>query len=426
MDESDSRPGLPPEVSRQTRSLLTRLLLPGALTTLATVAVVLVAHHQHRTVYGGRPGDTPPGVEYSHPAELSLQDLPKPILSFAVLGDWGKPSLALERTTSGLHVIQRKLAAREASLDAVLLTGDNFYPAGVEGLTDPAWEELWGAHLRDLSVPCYAVLGNHDYRDHRGADENLNLATAKNEVRQYGEPGFENWRIFDDNGPLTPGAWYSRWISKEGIAVQLVALDTNAFVGKTKPLLAQGEAELDWLADRLHDVPPQDIPAPSAVVRIVMGHHPVTPFGDKPRDVSRINAADSPHDPRGRTLAQILAEEADLYLCGHAHTVSFSNLDGTPAKPASGPVHGVVKALPKPTPLQLVSGTASEVHATSRWDDSSHYSARIAGFTLVGIGPIHDERLGLQVQFIDCREAHPHIIYALEVPLAVHPVDRAT
>jgi tartrate-resistant acid phosphatase type 5 len=62
--------------------------------------------------------------------------------------------------------------AREHPIDFVVLTGDNFYPTGVESVMDPQWqakfEHLYSA--RSLSAtPFFAVLGNHDHAGNAAA-----------------------------------------------------------------------------------------------------------------------------------------------------------------------------------------------------------------------------------------------------------------
>ncbi len=46
--------------------------------------------------------------------------------------------------------------------DFALETGDNFYEIGVSSITDPQWQSAFELPYKDLNIPIYAALGNHD------------------------------------------------------------------------------------------------------------------------------------------------------------------------------------------------------------------------------------------------------------------------
>jgi hypothetical protein len=46
--------------------------------------------------------------------------------------------------------------------DFALETGDNFYNVGVDSTTDPQWQTAFEVPYKDLNIPIYATLGNHD------------------------------------------------------------------------------------------------------------------------------------------------------------------------------------------------------------------------------------------------------------------------
>jgi len=54
------------------------------------------------------------------------------VLRIAVAGDTGKGADAVAEGMAALHA--------KNPLDAIVLTGDNFYPCGVESETDPRWK----------------------------------------------------------------------------------------------------------------------------------------------------------------------------------------------------------------------------------------------------------------------------------------------
>lgn len=74
------------------------------------------------------------------------------VLRIAVAGDTGKGADGVAQGISALHA--------RIPLDAIVLTGDNFYPCGVASETDPRWELVTA--LTRVGPPVLPVLGNHD------------------------------------------------------------------------------------------------------------------------------------------------------------------------------------------------------------------------------------------------------------------------
>ena len=74
-------------------------------------------------------------------------------LRIAVVGDTGEGS---DRVANGIA----KLHAR-TPLDAVVITGDAFYPCGPSSASDPQWNRVRA--LSRIGVPLFPVLGNHDF-----------------------------------------------------------------------------------------------------------------------------------------------------------------------------------------------------------------------------------------------------------------------
>ena len=74
-------------------------------------------------------------------------------LRVAVVGDVGDGSAAAAREIARVHA--------ETPLDAILLTGDNFYPCSVRSVDDPRWSIV--RPLTEIGPPVFPVLGNHDY-----------------------------------------------------------------------------------------------------------------------------------------------------------------------------------------------------------------------------------------------------------------------
>lgn len=167
----------------------------------------------------------------------------------AVVGDVGK----------GTEAVARGIAAA-GPLDAIILTGDNVYPCGVESANDPHWSLL--RPLTSLGVPIYPVLGNHDH---------------------CGNP----------DAQLTgPANWHfpAREYSVDTPFARFHFVDTTPYVrGAPAPKFSFDDA--GW--------------------HIVAGHHPL------------LSSGYHGYFPRAehRRMLQLLPamHDVDLYICGHDH-----------------------------------------------------------------------------------------------------------
>src|SRR5712691_4281289 len=74
-------------------------------------------------------------------------------LRIAVVGDTGEGSDRVAHGIARLHAGTR--------LDAIVITGDAFYPCGPKSATDPQWNRVRA--LSHVGVPLFPVLGNHDF-----------------------------------------------------------------------------------------------------------------------------------------------------------------------------------------------------------------------------------------------------------------------
>jgi tartrate-resistant acid phosphatase type 5 len=188
------------------------------------------------------------------------------VLRIGVTGDTGSGADAV---AAGLRAVHAK-----APLDAIILTGDTFYPCGVTSEHDPRWSLV--TPITSIGVPVFPVLGNHDYCGGSDVEAQIGAPIWTFPARQYAV-----------RSPLADFAF----------------LDTTPFV--------RG------------DGPPPDAVLRSAFRtsstpwRIVVGHHPVISSGWHgyfPRDEVK----------RMRELIPALREtKADLYICGHDHQVEL-------------------------------------------------------------------------------------------------------
>lgn len=188
------------------------------------------------------------------------------VLRLAVAGDTGEGAGALARGVARVHAA--------TPLDAVVLTGDTFYPCGVTSENDPRWSLV--RPLTRLGIPLLPVLGNHDFCGKSDPDA---------QVRATGV--VPNWRF--------PGRQY---LVRTKVA-DLLFVDTTSYAkGKSRAL----EATLgDALAEG------------QAPWQVVVGHHPVISSGYHgyfPRDEVR----------RMRGLMAFLTRAGvDVFMSGHDH-----------------------------------------------------------------------------------------------------------
>jgi tartrate-resistant acid phosphatase type 5 len=206
------------------------------------------------------------------PPEITLKPRTA-TLRLAVTGDTGNGTTTLAAAIARVH--------REAPLDGILLTGDNFYPCGVTSVKDPRWD--LARPLTKIGVPIFPVLGNHDY-----------CGKAVPEAQTQATGAIPNWRF--------PAMQY---------AIRTPMADF-AFLNTT-PFVRSRQAENSSLQSMIR----QTFASSKTPWRVIVGHHPVISSGYHgyfPRDeVARM-----------RELIPLLREtRADLYICGHDHHVEL-------------------------------------------------------------------------------------------------------
>jgi hypothetical protein len=193
-----------------------------------------------------------------------------PALRFAVTGDTGEGSEAVAKGIARVHAT--------SPLDAILLTGDNFYPCGVTSVRDPRWSI--NRPLTRIGVPLFPVLGNHDF---------CGKADPGAQIRATGT--IPNWqfpaRQYTVRSPFADFTFVDTDPFVKGGPNRITPAFREAFAGSKKP----------W--------------------RIVVGHHPVISSGYHgyfPRnEVARM-----------RTLVPALRESrVDLFIAGHDHHVEL-------------------------------------------------------------------------------------------------------
>jgi hypothetical protein len=187
--------------------------------------------------------------DVTHDAGPEAPDARRPdLVKFVVMGDTGEGNT--DQRAVGERI--RDVCAADGC-DFVLLLGDNIYDDGVASVDDPQWQTKFEEPYRDIDLPFWAVLGNHDY----GGDViGINAPGIGNEWDkgpievQYTERSAK-WRMPDTHYTLTVGH------------VGFIMLDTNSLMwGDT----THGDQAM-WLPTALEEVA-------GARWVFVAGHHP--------------------------------------------------------------------------------------------------------------------------------------------------------
>lgn len=211
--------------------------------------------------------------------------LSSPTLAFFVLGDWGSGSKGQKQVARVMIDKYRKDGA-----EAVLGTGDNFYPQGVESTIDPLWSTRFETVYPSdqLPIPFWATLGNHDYGKNPDAQVAYSgIALPNGETTRWTMPARYWTTVFSRSPSLT---------------VRVVGLDTQILIGADAEARARQLAWMDSVLD-----------ADQSTVVLVLGHHPMYSNGMHGNTVGLI-----------RHLKPLLEKHAvDAYLAGHDHDIQI-------------------------------------------------------------------------------------------------------
>ncbi|MDP3793224.1 MAG: metallophosphoesterase, partial [Candidatus Uhrbacteria bacterium] len=197
-------------------------------------------------------------------------------IAFITFGDWGAG-------TDGQRAVAKAAQqyCAQTPCEFVLTLGDNFYELGVRSTKDAKWRLFYRDIYKDLNLPFYAVLGNHD---------------------EYGNIQAQMDYAKIDNSWHMPGPYYSIPLP-EGSDRPVLEI----FVINNGDDLFQPD-EKAWLTAALAKS--------RARWKILAMHKPMISNAPRGDDTSHIN------DP----LTPVICGKVDLILSGHDHI--FSHLKG--------------------------------------------------------------------------------------------------
>lgn len=260
---------------------------------------------------------------YTHPPLYRIPNESNLVgrITFFAIGDQGGGSVPQWRVAEAME----KRAEQDKDLDFVILLGDNFYIKEPLTIDSPYWSSRFenvysGEYLN--TVPFYAVLGNHDYREEDAENENgmsrgksapspsMTKATNTEVQIEYSQKhlGSNRWRM--------PAHYYSKDFGAEAgrPILRIVFLDTNL-----------DKAGLSREAEFIKE---QFAASPIAPLwKIAVGHHPLNTYG-KHHGENAENAA--------ILLAAMREANVDIYISGHEHNEQVIVREGEPYQFISG------------------------------------------------------------------------------------------
>jgi tartrate-resistant acid phosphatase type 5 len=233
---------------------------------------------------------------------------------FVAFGDAGTGS---ERQIAVGDAMAEVCAAR--GCDFALELGDNFYVSGVSGVDDAQFQDKFETPYKNLKVPVYVTLGNHD--NSRGPGEGSDNAKGEHQVDYHYLAGrtSDKWRM--------PARYYSfTWPETGTPLVEFFSLDSNpltAIVPDLNPQwshLTYATEQTEWLSEGL-----QKSKAPW---KIAFAHHPYLSNGlhgnagnyDGVPEALPITSNGSPYKAM---LNSTLCQHADMMLAGHDHDLEW-------------------------------------------------------------------------------------------------------
>jgi tartrate-resistant acid phosphatase type 5 len=220
------------------------------------------------------------------PATQPSSPAVSPAIDLLAVGDWGADTP--DRQTTADAMAKYATANSSPGLSAILLLGDNYY-VKLKDINDPIWQTFFEKtyDAKRLDVPFYAVLGNHDYKEH---DDTIELA--------YSARGNTRFTM--------PARYYRLDLPKEHPVVTLLMLDSD----QTFVSADYWATETKWIDSELAK--------PHAQWVVCCGHHDMFGNGN--------------HADNGVLITSwgtlFKKYKVDFYLCGHEHTLQHLEVPG--------------------------------------------------------------------------------------------------
>jgi len=178
-----------------------------------------------------------------------------------------------------------RLIHKNPKISAIIAAGDNIYPHGCISVDDPEFTEKFKKPYKNIKLPFYLCLGNHDY--------GTNLMNTSQIQIDY---------TYSSNNTNRKWNLPKRWYSQEFSHCDFFFIDTNFY--------AMSQSEINQqLKDTI-----QSIHNSNKKWKILCGHHTW-------RSVGGHGNAEPDHET---FMDKLLSKtKIDLYVCGHDHCKSL-------------------------------------------------------------------------------------------------------
>lgn len=284
-------------------------------------------------------------------------------MAFLVLGDWGR------RGGYNQSRVADAMARRAAVVgpDFIVSTGDNFYESGLTSVDDEDFDASFREvyHHKELQVPWYAVLGNHDYGEVDEPDKGPSDCPKHTKKECFYSPLHQmDVRLKERD---------SRWHCSRSFALEDPSRFVDIFFIDTTPILTTKYNNASWATNR-GGVLDQDwqsqmeelegqLARSKARWKLLVGHHPIHSNHIQTRQFEEMVAAVEPLVDR---------YNVDAYFCGHDH-----NLQHIHQKNVG--YHQIISGAGS----QIGTGFFSQTNSPFQYDGNGFVSVEIRGNDMV-------------------------------------------
>ena len=181
-----------------------------------------------------------------------------------------------------------KLIKKNAKISSVIIVGDNIYPDGCKNVDDSQFEEKFREPYKNIDLPFYLCLGNHDY--HLNPQSQIDYTYSHHNSDK-------KWNM--------PKKWYTQSFPH----CDMFFIDTNF------KYLSETDSK-----NQLNDTI-QSIQKSSKRWKLLCGHHTW-------RSVGGHGNAEPKHESFMNDLLKKV--KIDLYICGHDHCKSLIHVGKIP------------------------------------------------------------------------------------------------